>query len=103
MNTRFLPPILRRGLALSTLPWFRLELPGWFRIAGPLGLCIGEEALWASSMPCGLPVDEDIPIASMPGCHRLSAAGLMREVEAWIETEMRRLDPEAYAGQPPRG
>jgi 1-acyl-sn-glycerol-3-phosphate acyltransferase len=23
---------------------------------------------------------------------------LMREVEAWIETEMRRLDPEAYAG-----
>jgi 1-acyl-sn-glycerol-3-phosphate acyltransferase len=26
---------------------------------------------------------------------------LMREVEAWIETEMRRLDPEAYVGQPP--
>ena len=24
---------------------------------------------------------------------------LMREVEAWIETEMRRLDPEAYVGQ----
>ncbi|MBS0450804.1 MAG: 1-acyl-sn-glycerol-3-phosphate acyltransferase [Proteobacteria bacterium] len=24
---------------------------------------------------------------------------LMREVEAWIEAEMRRLDPEAYAGQ----
>jgi 1-acyl-sn-glycerol-3-phosphate acyltransferase len=23
---------------------------------------------------------------------------LMREVEAWVETEMRRLDPEAYAG-----
>ena len=23
---------------------------------------------------------------------------LMREVEAWIEAEMRRLDPEAYAG-----
>ena len=22
---------------------------------------------------------------------------MMREVEAWIETEMRRLDPEAYA------
>ena len=22
----------------------------------------------------------------------------MREVEAWIEAEMRRLDPEAYAG-----
>ena len=26
---------------------------------------------------------------------------LMQEVEAWIETEMRRLDPEAYVGQPP--
>ncbi len=26
---------------------------------------------------------------------------LMLEVEAWIEAEMRRLDPEAYAGQPP--
>ncbi|SFB92238.1 1-acyl-sn-glycerol-3-phosphate acyltransferase [Polaromonas sp. OV174] len=26
---------------------------------------------------------------------------LMREVEAWIEAEMRRLDPEAYAGAPP--
>ncbi len=25
---------------------------------------------------------------------------LMREVEAWIEAEMRRLDPEAYAGRP---
>ncbi len=25
---------------------------------------------------------------------------LMREVEAWIEAEMRRLDPEAYAGAP---
>jgi 1-acyl-sn-glycerol-3-phosphate acyltransferase len=25
---------------------------------------------------------------------------LMAEVETWIETEMRRLDPEAYAGQP---
>ncbi len=25
---------------------------------------------------------------------------LMREVEAWIEAEMRRLDPEAYAGEP---
>ena len=24
---------------------------------------------------------------------------LMREVEAWIEAEMRRLDPEAYAGR----
>jgi hypothetical protein len=23
----------------------------------------------------------------------------MREVETWIETEMRRLDPEAYAGE----
>jgi hypothetical protein len=23
----------------------------------------------------------------------------MREVEAWIEAEMRRIDPEAYAGQ----
>ena len=27
------------------------------------------------------------------------AEGLMREVEAWIEAEMRRLDPEAYAGE----
>ncbi|MBA4176959.1 MAG: 1-acyl-sn-glycerol-3-phosphate acyltransferase [Leptothrix sp. (in: Bacteria)] len=26
---------------------------------------------------------------------------LMREVEAWIEAEMRRLDPEAYAASPP--
>ena len=26
---------------------------------------------------------------------------LMREVETWIETEMHRLDPEAYLGQPP--
>jgi 1-acyl-sn-glycerol-3-phosphate acyltransferase len=25
---------------------------------------------------------------------------LMREVEAWIEAEMQRLDPEAYLGQP---
>ncbi|HEX2012451.1 MAG TPA: 1-acyl-sn-glycerol-3-phosphate acyltransferase, partial [Roseateles sp.] len=25
---------------------------------------------------------------------------MMREVEGWIEAEMRRLDPEAYAGQP---
>ena len=25
---------------------------------------------------------------------------LMREVEAWIEAEMRRLDPQAYSGQP---
>jgi 1-acyl-sn-glycerol-3-phosphate acyltransferase len=24
---------------------------------------------------------------------------LMREVETWIEAEMRRLDPEAYAGE----
>ena len=24
---------------------------------------------------------------------------LMREVEAWIEAEMHRLDPDAYAGQ----
>jgi 1-acyl-sn-glycerol-3-phosphate acyltransferase len=23
--------------------------------------------------------------------------GLMREVEAWIEAELRRIDPEAYA------
>jgi 1-acyl-sn-glycerol-3-phosphate acyltransferase len=29
-----------------------------------------------------------------------SADELMREVEAWIEGEMRRLDPEAYAGAP---
>jgi 1-acyl-sn-glycerol-3-phosphate acyltransferase len=28
---------------------------------------------------------------------------LMREVETWIEAEMRRLDPEAYTGQPSRG
>ena len=27
---------------------------------------------------------------------------LMREVETWIEAEMRRLDPEAYAGEAPR-
>jgi 1-acyl-sn-glycerol-3-phosphate acyltransferase len=27
------------------------------------------------------------------------ADGLMREVEAWIESEMRRLDPEAYVGK----
>jgi hypothetical protein len=25
----------------------------------------------------------------------------MREVEAWIENEMRVLDPEAYVGKPP--
>jgi 1-acyl-sn-glycerol-3-phosphate acyltransferase len=25
---------------------------------------------------------------------------LMREVETWIEAEMRRLDPEAYAANP---
>jgi hypothetical protein len=25
----------------------------------------------------------------------------MREVETWIETEMHRLDPEAYAARPP--
>jgi hypothetical protein len=25
----------------------------------------------------------------------------MRQVESWIETEMRRLDPEAYAGAAP--
>ncbi|RZJ17350.1 MAG: 1-acyl-sn-glycerol-3-phosphate acyltransferase, partial [Haliea sp.] len=36
----------------------------------------------------------------------ISSAGrqpdeLMREVEHWIETEMRRLDPEAYVGKPP--
>jgi 1-acyl-sn-glycerol-3-phosphate acyltransferase len=27
-------------------------------------------------------------------------AELMTEVQAWIEAEMRRLDPEAYAGAP---
>jgi len=27
---------------------------------------------------------------------------MMREVEAWIETEMRRLDPEAYVGEAPK-
>jgi 1-acyl-sn-glycerol-3-phosphate acyltransferase len=33
------------------------------------------------------------PIASAGREHE----ELMREVEGWIETEMRRLDPEAYA------
>ena len=27
---------------------------------------------------------------------------LMREVETWIEAEMRRLDPEAYSGSVPK-
>jgi 1-acyl-sn-glycerol-3-phosphate acyltransferase len=36
------------------------------------------------------------PIASVGR----DAEDLMREVETWIEAEMRRLDPEAYGGEP---
>ena len=44
------------------------------------------------------PGDIDISIgAPIPSVGR-DADALMGEVESWIETEMRRLDPEAYAG-----
>jgi 1-acyl-sn-glycerol-3-phosphate acyltransferase len=39
-------------------------------------------------------IGKPIPVAGR------EADELMREVEAWIEAEMRRLDPEAYAGAP---
>jgi len=40
----------------------------------------------------------DVSIGPMIPSEGRTADDLMREVEAWIETEMRRLDPEAYAG-----
>ena len=39
----------------------------------------------------------DVSIGSPIASVGREPAELMREVEAWIETEMRRLDPEAYA------
>lgn len=47
-----------------------------------------------------------VPVSIGPPIHSAGrdAEALMREVEAWIETEMRRIDPLAYAeGQGPRG
>ena len=38
----------------------------------------------------------DVSIGKPIPTHRPRADELMREVEAWIEAEMRRLDPEAY-------
>ena len=41
----------------------------------------------------------DVSIGKSIPSQGRDADELMREVEAWIETEMRRLDPEAYVGQ----
>ena len=38
----------------------------------------------------------DVSIGKPISSEGRDADSLMREVEAWIETEMRRLDPEAY-------
>lgn len=40
----------------------------------------------------------DVSVGPMIRSEGRTADDLMREVEAWIEAEMRRLDPEAYAG-----
>lgn len=42
---------LRRLLAMVSLPYFRLELPGWRRLSSLVGLPIGNEALWADASP----------------------------------------------------
>ena len=42
----------------------------------------------------------DISIGKPIAVEGRAADELMREVEAWIEAEMRRLDPEAYAAEP---
>ena len=40
----------------------------------------------------------DVSVGPMIASQGRTADELMREVEAWIEAEMRRLDPEAYTG-----
>jgi 1-acyl-sn-glycerol-3-phosphate acyltransferase len=42
----------------------------------------------------------DVSIGKPISSEGRDADELMREVEAWIESEMHRLDPEAYVGQP---
>ena len=43
----------------------------------------------------------DVSIGPPISARGRDADDLNREVQHWIETEMRRLDPEAYVGQPP--
>lgn len=42
---------IRRGLAWAALPYFRLELPGWRRLSGWVGLPMGNEAQWRDTAP----------------------------------------------------
>lgn len=42
---------LARALALLTVPYFRLELPGWRWLAGRVGLPISFSAMWSRAAP----------------------------------------------------
>ncbi|MGH2659774.1 MAG: FkbM family methyltransferase, partial [Actinomycetota bacterium] len=42
---------IRRCIAFLTVPYFRLELPGWERLSSLVGLPISNRALWARAAP----------------------------------------------------
>jgi len=46
-----IPHAFRRRLAGLTLPYFRMELPGWERLSGLIGLPIENGPLWAGATP----------------------------------------------------
>ena len=59
-------------------------------------IAVNSGRLWPRKSFLLRPGVVDISIGRPIPVHGREAGELMREVEAWIEAEMRRLDPEAY-------
>ena len=76
----------------QSVPWYNGRRPRRNRKSAVVRGFIRETQLHARNFVLPLFIhggDEDVPIASMPGCMRLSPAGLMREVEGAISDGIR--------------
>ena len=59
-------------------------------------IAVSSAKCWPRKAFVKLPGTVDVSIGPAISSQGRKADELMREVEAWIETEMRRLDPQAY-------
>ena len=85
--------VLRRLLAALALPYLRLELPGWRRVASFVGLPMGNERIWANSPPRtirGKYHGYKMPLRMQDWCERLTYV-LGRYYELPLELLLRTL------------
>ena len=68
--------------------------------ADVIPIAVASARCWPRRSFSFIPGTIDVSIGQPVSAQGREAAELMEEIERWIEAEMRRLDPEAYPGEP---